>query len=173
MELFYANRDRPTTMLRREIDALQEAVGSRLTVYDWIDAERGYPDPAEFAAHAQHVTNADVYLCGPEPFMNAVQSGLAAAGIPSDRIYSEDFGTALIESEGALDDHTERVIAVALDGVHHSITAKGGETLLSAMLNAGLHVPHACKVGECASCICRLEVRYAYNVYDILVAIDH
>ena len=33
---------------------------------------------------------------------------------------------------------------------------KGNQTLLAAMLGAELPVPYACRVGECASCMCRL-----------------
>ena len=36
--------------------------------------------------------DATAYVCGPTAFMVAMHDGLAAAGIPSDRIYSETFG---------------------------------------------------------------------------------
>ena len=35
---------------------------------------------------------ADFYLCGPTPFMAALQDGLEARGVPSERIHSESFG---------------------------------------------------------------------------------
>lgn len=34
----------------------------------------------------------DVYLCGPVPFMNAMDQGLAALGVPDERIRYESFG---------------------------------------------------------------------------------
>ncbi|MBQ8172413.1 MAG: NO-inducible flavohemoprotein [Mailhella sp.] len=37
--------------------------------------------------------DADVYLCGPVPFMDAQRKALAACGIPQDRIHYEVFGT--------------------------------------------------------------------------------
>jgi nitric oxide dioxygenase len=37
---------------------------------------------------------ADFYLCGPRPFMRALVTGLAAAGVSPDRIKYEFFGPA-------------------------------------------------------------------------------
>lgn len=38
--------------------------------------------------------DADVYLCGPKPFLATVVNGLAKAGVPTDRIHYEFFGPA-------------------------------------------------------------------------------
>jgi len=40
------------------------------------------------------ITEADVYLCGPKPFLRAFVSGLSLAGVPSDKIHYEFFGPA-------------------------------------------------------------------------------
>ncbi len=40
------------------------------------------------------ITEADVYLCGPKPFLRAFVSGLSLAGVPADRIHYEFFGPA-------------------------------------------------------------------------------
>ena len=40
------------------------------------------------------LTHADVYLCGPKPFLRAMVQGLSLAGVSSDRIYYEFFGPA-------------------------------------------------------------------------------
>jgi nitric oxide dioxygenase len=37
---------------------------------------------------------ADVYLCGPKPFLRAFTGDLARAGVPSDRVHYEFFGPA-------------------------------------------------------------------------------
>jgi nitric oxide dioxygenase len=38
--------------------------------------------------------NADLYLCGPTPFLRAFVNGLARNGVPSDRVHYEFFGPA-------------------------------------------------------------------------------
>ncbi len=40
------------------------------------------------------LAEADVYLCGPKPFLRAFVPGLARAGVPADRIHYEFFGPA-------------------------------------------------------------------------------
>jgi nitric oxide dioxygenase len=38
--------------------------------------------------------NADYYLCGPPPFMNAQREDLESLGVPPDRAHSEVFGSS-------------------------------------------------------------------------------
>ena len=40
------------------------------------------------------IQEADYYLCGPRPFLRALVSDLAAAGVPASRIHYEFFGPA-------------------------------------------------------------------------------
>lgn len=40
------------------------------------------------------LNEADIYLCGPKPFLRAFVGGLSLAGVPSDRIHYEFFGPA-------------------------------------------------------------------------------
>ena len=160
--LFYANRDRAATMLQAEIDSLRERMNGRLDVRYWFDAETGHPTPEHLGELASGLKDGDVYLCGPDAFMQATVAGLHLAGFDSERIYKEDFGAAVADSDDTSADDagfdgSERTLQVQVSGVRHTVAVKIGQTLLSAMLNAGLQVPHACKVGECASCICRLE----------------
>ncbi len=54
---------------------------SGLVTVDWL--ERNTP-----------LHQADVYLCGPKPFLRAFVSGLALAGVPADRVHYEFFGPA-------------------------------------------------------------------------------
>jgi nitric oxide dioxygenase len=37
---------------------------------------------------------ADIFLCGPKPFLKAFVGGLSLAGVPTDRIHYEFFGPA-------------------------------------------------------------------------------
>jgi nitric oxide dioxygenase len=37
---------------------------------------------------------ADIYLCGPKPFLQSFLSGLSLAGVAADRIHYEFFGPA-------------------------------------------------------------------------------
>jgi nitric oxide dioxygenase len=48
----------------------------------------------DWLARTTPLHDADVYLCGPKPFLRSFVSGLALAGVPADRIHYEFFGPA-------------------------------------------------------------------------------
>ncbi|MDF0489944.1 NO-inducible flavohemoprotein [Sphingomonas sp. H39-1-10] len=48
----------------------------------------------DWLAQRTPLHDADVYLCGPKPFLRAFVSGLALAGVPTERIHYEFFGPA-------------------------------------------------------------------------------
>ncbi|MFS8047659.1 NO-inducible flavohemoprotein [Rhizobium sp. BR 314] len=48
----------------------------------------------EWLAENTPLKEADIYLCGPKPFLAVFVNGLAKAGIPNDRIHYEFFGPA-------------------------------------------------------------------------------
>lgn len=158
VRLFYANRDRATAMLLAELQALQAGAAGRLEIEYWYDAEQGLPAQAVLEQQAHGLEPADAYLCGPEPFMRAAGAALRAAGFDAGRVHQEDFGAAV---QGAAADPPadgpEALLTVQLKGQTHTVPVPPGETLLAAMLRAGLPAPHACQVGECASCMCRLQ----------------
>lgn len=163
VRLFYANRDRATAMLLAELAELKARYPDRLDLRHWYDAEQGLPTARAIAACTVPAQDPDVYLCGPEPFMHAVQDALTAAGIDPERILREEFAqdpdleaasSAAAPPDGGAG--TAR-LSVRLKGQLHQLPVDRQDTLLQAMIKAGLPVPHACKVGECASCMCRLE----------------
>lgn len=155
--MFYANRNRDTAMLMNEIAALQARFPDQLQLKLWYDQIDGLPSGADIMQLAHALDFSDAYLCGPEPFMRLVRQSLGDAGIDPARVFCEDFASA---DDGASSDTDAAVVSsmqVTLKGQVHQVPVREKETLLAAMMNASLPVPHACKVGECASCMCRLE----------------
>ncbi|ODS94014.1 MAG: hypothetical protein ABS45_01295 [Comamonas sp. SCN 65-56] len=157
VRLFYANRDRASAMLLAELQVLQVASAGRLEIEHWYDAEQGLPAQAELERQAHGLEQADAYLCGPEPFMRAAVAALVACGFDAARVHREDFGAAVQNAEEAAADGSAAALTVQIKGQIHTVPVQPGELLLTAMLRAGLPAPHACKVGECASCMCRLQ----------------
>ncbi|MDR2013562.1 MAG: ferredoxin--NADP reductase [Rhodanobacter sp.] len=158
VRLFYANRDRASAMLLAELEALHSGACGRLQIEYWYDAEQGLPSPAVLAAQTQGLEHADAYLCGPEPFMRAINAGLQVAGFDPLRVHQEDFGAAGGQQteEEAEPDGEAAQLTVQIKGETHTVPVNAGEVLLAGMLRAGLPAPHACQAGECASCMCRL-----------------
>lgn len=158
VRLFYANRDRATAMLQAELQTLQAAAAGRLEIEHWYDAEQGLPAPAVLAEQARGLESADVYLCGPEPFMRVINATLQTEGFDAQRVHQEDFGAAVEGGAGDVPEGgPEALLTVHIKSQTHTVPVQSGELLLAAMLRAGLPAPHACRVGECASCMCRLQ----------------
>lgn len=158
--LFYANRDQGTAMLMDELSVLKARYGLRLDLRCWYDDQSGLPSAQVLAACAKDTDACEAYLCGPDPFMRAVEGALVSAGMEAEHILREAFALA---DEGSSDELSSEDalstahLTVKLKGQSHQLEIQRRDTLLAAMIKGGLPVPHACKVGECASCICRLE----------------
>ena len=50
--------------------------------------------PAALLAELEPPRDAEAYLCGPTPFMEAISAGLAAIGLDAGHIHTEPFGPA-------------------------------------------------------------------------------
>lgn len=156
VELFYANRTRASGMLTEALDQLKEKYPQRFHLRYWYDEERGLPSAADFFPASTPLPDLDVYICGPAPFMDAVAQAADVAGVPAGHVHQESFATDDGVPDASQDDR-QVALLVTLKGGRHEISVGSRETLLAAMLRAGLPAPHACKVGECASCMCRLQ----------------
>lgn len=159
--VFYANRNARTAMLMEEIAGLAAGFDDKLVLKFWYDESDGLPTAADIAGFGQHGQFGDAYLCGPDPFMRLVRQSLLNAGHDPARIFCEEFTQAGEDPDEAANDGasgaTASLLQVTLKGQVHQVPVRAKETLLAAMMKGNLPVPHACKVGECASCMCRLE----------------
>ncbi|MFD2645760.1 ferredoxin--NADP reductase [Pseudomonas japonica] len=159
--LVYANRDERSVIFRDELRQLASAHPQRLQVIHWLDAIQGVPSSVQLAELARPFVDAQAFICGPGPFMDAAVAALKSLGMPNARVHVERFvslpgeGEVLpqVVSEAAM----AAQLAVRLDGEDHSLAVDSGETVLDAMYRAGLNPPSACRVGGCASCMCTLE----------------
>lgn len=95
-------------------------------------------------ARAQHQST-QVYFCGPQPFMVAVEE--ACADWPSSRVHSESFlGAGAVPKNAAPFD-------VQIAGTGEIITVPADRTLLDALWQAGHSVDFVCREGICGSCM--------------------
>ncbi len=159
--LIYANRDEDSVIFRDELRLLAAAHQQRLQVVHWLDSLQGVPSVAQLAELARPLLDAQAFICGPAPFMEAAVQALDCLGMPKARVHVERFVSLPEEGELPLTSHSDAAVAaqlaVSLDGADHTLHCASGETLLDAMQRAGLNPPSACRVGGCASCMCTLE----------------
>jgi ferredoxin-NADP reductase len=154
--LVYANRGPGSVIFARELARLEAASGGRLALHHHLDSERGFLDAAACASLAGDRTDADFYVCGPAPFMEAVEAGLAGRGIARSRLFIESFdlpGEAPAAPERS---ETESVV-IRIDRRKHTVRYEPGDTLLDTARRAGLSPPSACERGNCGTCMAHLD----------------
>lgn len=165
--LHYANRDRASHAFRSRLRELAAQLPG-LTVHDYYD-RASETDRAE-GVRAGRISDAvvpaeliarraRVYLCGPEPMMQAVRNGLIARGMPAFDIFHEAFRSPprVVEEPGGPFRVTLRRSGRQLDW------RAGAGTLLSFAERQGVDLPSGCRAGQCESCAVRVirgEVRH-------------
>ena len=113
------------------------------------------------------------YLCGPEAFMDTVESFLSRKGYDGMQIRKESFLTGVkpFASKGApglkedellvgdLDQAQSQkggVCSAVIDGSSVEVTVEEDETILEALLRAGETPPYSCMEGTCMACQCKV-----------------
>jgi 3-ketosteroid 9alpha-monooxygenase subunit B len=160
VKVLYANRDSGSVIFAGELNRLQLTFGDRLLVRHHLDSEAGFLDAAAIAAFVGDGADADFYVCGPAPFMDVVETGLAVAGVDHARISIERFvaggvGVALSDraAQRAEASDSTRMLTIILKGRRHQFDYTPGDTVLDAARRGGLKPPFSCELGNCASCM--------------------
>lgn len=139
--LAYAARSRASAAFADELIALGElSTGGEALLH--LDDEAGaLMDMA--AAVARVPAEAHLYCCGPEPMIAAFLE--ATAGRPAAQVHVEHFGAI-----GPRADDGGLIVELARSG--RTIKVGPDETILDAVLAAGIAAPASCRNGVCGTC---------------------
>jgi len=153
--LLCGNRSEEEIVFRRRLDALAQQFAPRCTVLHALDAAgddwTGLRGPLDGARVLQALGGggADAYfICGPAAMMDSVCAALEAAGVPRERVHTERFAYAS-SSSVRIPDHAAEVTFAASG---RKVTARAGQTVLQAGLEAGVALPFSCTMGGCGAC---------------------
>lgn len=179
VRLVFANRDEASVIFAELLRELQQHYPERLQVIHLLDSLQGPPSRGQLMWLARPWWHAQAFICGPGPFMDAVEAALAELGMPPERIRLERFAApgkapapsapAPVEAAREAPDApalAESAVSVALGGETLSFACRGDETLLEAAARQGIELPSACQAGICASCVCQVvegEVTLGHN----------
>ena len=137
MQIYYAARSRRDTAFREQ---LLTDFARGLKLYSSADGER--MDVAAVLAAAPR--DAIFYVCGPARLIDAVEHVAAATGISPDRIRFERF-VASVPADS-------KPVELELRRSGKTLHVPADQTLLDAILEAGIDVPFSCKAGNCRTC---------------------
>jgi 3-ketosteroid 9alpha-monooxygenase subunit B len=183
IELVYANRDADSVIFAAELAELERRHPDRLSVVHSLDARDGFLTPERVCRTLAGHEDAELYLCGPGAFMEVVEQGVEAAGVPRERVYKELFISP--EDEAPSLENLARAaradagaagcarVRVTLDGKDHVLGYAPGKTILETAREAGLEPPFSCQDAYCSCCMAKLksgEVQMRKN--DCLTARD-
>lgn len=155
--LFYANRSRDAVIFDEALASLAARHADRFVLHHHLDDHTGFVTRADIEAFVRDAGDADVYICGPNEFMEIVRTAVCAAGVPADRLHIEHFDVDDVAAAAPPD--TEVVtdeITIVLDGSTTTAPYHSGNTLLQTARMAGLRAPSSCEIGSCGTCMGRL-----------------
>ena len=138
MELHYAARERERMAYSDEVAALGGAL-----YLDGGDPARGIPLGPLLA---EPRPGRHLYVCGPRGLIGAVLDRAAASGWPPARLHFESFG-------GAVALGRDRPIRLELRASGRTLEVPADQSILDALIDAGLDPLFDCKRGECGMCM--------------------
>jgi len=155
VRLLYANRDADSTIFRSELDALVEAHPDRFRLEHHHDADGGFLSPDRAQRFGEGAPEADVYICGPGPFMDLIESTLLGDGVAPERIHIERFTPAEpVTAEAVIPDaDAPTMVTIELDGRTGTAEHRPGTTILQMARQMGMSPPSSCESGSCATCM--------------------
>lgn len=150
VRVVYAARSRSLMAFADELEVL---LGDRLILRD--NAQGQHIDlAAEFAALP---ADAECYLCGPIGMLEAAKAAWAESGRPVSRLRYEVFGDSGL--------FAEKPFSVEVLNRGTRVAVRSDQSLLDALIGAGVEMIHDCRRGECGLC--------AVQVMGDGVEIDH
>ncbi|KVW19392.1 3-ketosteroid-9-alpha-hydroxylase [Burkholderia cepacia] len=169
LTLIYANRDERSVIFRDELQQLAQRHPGRVRVIHWLDSVQGIPQQRHLEELARPFSRQETFICGPALFMENALAAMLGLGLPRASVHVERFAslpdapaqsaaTATTAATAAtLSPSDGAAIEMVLDGDAFAFDSAPGETLLDAMLRAGVPAPNSCRMGQCGACMCRIE----------------
>lgn len=169
--LVYANRDEASIIFRDELRDLARMHPGQLVIHHWLASVSGIPTGSNVTEALASHRDAEIFVCGPAPFMDLVTSTARNFGWPGAKVHVEEFrsleGDPFAPRSAAPSANRRggdgvgvltrtSVAKVELDGQTHEVDWPQDASLVDAMLDAGLDAPYSCLEGVCATCECKL-----------------
>lgn len=138
-ELHYAARSPELMAFRGEIETLCGKMAQ--LCFDGGDPAKGLNIEQAIGPPA---AGRHVYVCGPRGMIDAVLATAARLGWPKAQVHFESFGAAPQTGDGTIE--------IVLSRSGRTLSVPPEQSILDAILAAGIDHPFDCKRGECSTC---------------------
>lgn len=118
-----------------------------VTEHDTSGDRHGRFNPEHLAAAGVRPRSAEAYVCGPQPFMDAVAAAWRAAGGAARRFHTESYGLPAGATPAGAGGGTVRF---ARSGIE---VPDDGRSILEQAESAGIPARHGCRRGICHTCV--------------------
>jgi vanillate O-demethylase ferredoxin subunit len=144
-KLIYCARSSERTPLLAEVRALAGAGQGKLTVQ--LSADAGRLDIRKVVASIS--ADEHIYCCGPTGMLHDFRLAADEHAIDAERVHFEYFKSDVKAAESG-------GFTVVLQQSGREVPIRAGQTILEALQDVGLDVPHSCMEGICGSCVTRV-----------------
>ncbi|WOH38644.1 fatty acid desaturase [Thalassotalea fonticola] len=97
-------------------------------------------------------TTANVYVCGPEGFMNYIESSAQTAGVAEEKFNKESFTGA---EQGDVNANKEFTLKVT--GHEQEFLIPKDKSIIQVLKENDIFVPMSCENGVCGTCKCKIK----------------
>ncbi len=164
--LVYANRAKDTVIFREALDDVAREHGDRFRHVPVLEQRDPYAEVtgrldqetcATVCEALEVPSDAQCFLCGPEPMMDAVRATLLARGVARDHIHEERFTSPQKRTHDAPASRGGHKLEIRFGrSARKSLVTRPDQTILEAGLEAGLDMPFSCTMGGCGACKLKL-----------------
>ncbi|MEM9327931.1 MAG: ferredoxin--NADP reductase [Bacteroidota bacterium] len=160
VSLVYCNRSAEYIIFKDELNELKSEYADRFNVIHILEEGpsdySGRPSAAmiqEVAGELDINGDSEVFICGPQPMMDVVITGLKEASVDESQIRMESFEAGKTSPKEIIaDEQSDALVTVLLDGESYDFTVKPGRRILETGLEEGLDMPYSCQSGLCTAC---------------------
>lgn len=138
-ELHYSSRTFEDLTFR---DIIEQTAGDKAHFYASREPQGQRLDLQQLLSTPKAGTH--INFCGPRRMITALRDTAEAQGWPSTQIHFESFGAQPLADD--------KPIRVHLAKSNKTVNVTADQSILDALLDAGIIVPHDCKRGECTLC---------------------
>ena len=159
--LVYGNRTEEYVIFKELITSLQEKHPDRFKAIHILEEGEadynGRPTEKMIKQICESISvngETEFYICGPQPMMDVVSSGLQKQGIKSEAVRMESFEAGKTSPGEIVDEGnaSESEVTILMDGEEYSITMKKSVPVLDTALDNDLDMPYSCQSGLCTAC---------------------